>query len=81
MAVAKCRRCRATVSVRLEAGAWLTGCGDSFRTRCAQRTDAGTVAAPGDCAPMREAIARAQLRAEREAASVASASPPAPLPA
>ncbi|HZB90521.1 MAG TPA: hypothetical protein VE397_03705 [Stellaceae bacterium] len=59
----------------------MTGCGDSFRSRCAERGDDGPVAAPDDCAPMREAIARAQLRAEREAAAVGAPSRPQPLPA
>lgn len=81
MAVAKCRRCRATVSVRLEGDAWVTGCGDSFRTRCSQRGDDGGIAAPGDCAPMRDAITRAKLRAAREAGAAGVTPRPQPLPA
>lgn len=79
MAVAKCRACRATVTVRVVEGAVVARGGDSFRSRCKKRgAEAGELA---DCSQMREAVARAALRAERETRRAPSAHPPALSPA
>jgi hypothetical protein len=80
MAVAKCRACRATVTVRIVDGAVVAKGGDSFRSRCKERS-AAEEREPADCSAMREAVTRAALRAEREKKRAPSAPPPAVFPA
>lgn len=77
MAVAKCRVCKATVTVRLAEGAITASAGESFRSRCKERGEDGSIDEPASCAAMREAVARAALRAEREARPPKPAAPPA----
>jgi hypothetical protein len=81
MAVAKCRVCKATVTVRIVDGAVAAKGGESFRSRCKERGGGDAVVAPADCPAMREAVARAALRAEREATSARAAPPLASLSA
>jgi hypothetical protein len=79
MAVAKCRLCKATVTVRIADGAVAAKGGESFRSRCKERSESDQVGEPADCSAMREAMARAALRAERERRPAPAAPPIASL--
>ncbi|HWI29486.1 MAG TPA: hypothetical protein VN668_21100 [Stellaceae bacterium] len=81
MAVAKCRVCNATVTVRVAEGAITASAGESFRSRCKERGEGDSMDEPASCAAMRDAVARAALRAERAARPPKAAAPPTLAPA
>jgi hypothetical protein len=76
MAVAKCAKCEATITVTYVDGSLVVSHGESFLTGCKQRSNESSVDAPADCAAMRTAIAKTGRRAKIERPSP----PAAPLP-
>ena len=66
MAIAKCAKCKATITVTYTDGSLVVSHGDSFLTGCKHRSDETAIDAPADCSAMRAAIAKTGRRAQAE---------------
>jgi hypothetical protein len=66
MAVAKCAKCKATVTVVDADGSLVITHGESFLTGCKNRPNETAIETPSDCSAMRSAITKAGRRAKIE---------------